>query len=130
MDILKVFFNGEDGKCKSLEFATSSWYHKPQIISAIAYQLQFYCNISFMFVCSSKYGCSQFPIKQSKSFPVHCLDFSYYKDKLPWVVPEFNDFADTKIYSPKEFFKYIEVLKNTWPDLFIDKISSITKLPF
>lgn len=31
MDILTVFFNGDDGKCKSLESATSSWYHKPVI---------------------------------------------------------------------------------------------------
>lgn len=122
MDILKVFFNSDDGKLKSLEFATSSWYHKPEIISAIAYKLQYYCNISFLFVCSSKYGCKQFSVKQSKSFPVNSIDFSYYKDKLPWIFAEFNDFADTRPYSPRLFFKFTQVLKDEWPDLFIDKI--------
>lgn len=122
MDILKVYFNDDDGKCRSLEFATSSWYHKPVIISAIAYKLQYYCNIRFLFACSSKYGYRQFPIEQSKNFPVHCLDFSYYKDKLPWIVAEFNDFADFNVYSPREFFNYIQILKDVWPDLFVDMI--------
>lgn len=130
MDILRVYFEGDDGKCKSLEFATSSWYHKPKIISAIAYSLQYYCNLTFLFVTSTKYGCAQFSVKQSMSFPVHCLNFAYYKDKLPWVVPEFNDYAKSGDFSPSKYFQYDKVLKETWPDLFVDNIGPLVKLPF
>lgn len=128
MDILEVYFIGEDGKCKSLQFATSSWYHKPEIISSIAFKLQHYCNIRFLFATSSKYGCRQFPVRQFRSFPVYCLDFVDYKTELPWIVPEFNDFASVE-FNPTDLIKNLKILKDTWPSLFVDEFL-VSELPF
>lgn len=131
MDILRVYFNGDDGKAKEFEFAMPSWYHKPKIISAVAFQLQYYLNRKFLFATSTKYGCSQFPVIQSKAFPVHNLLFAYYKKGLPWLTPEFNDCASHVVFEPRKFFKFNDILKNEFPEYCIDKINPYTpKMPF
>lgn len=125
MDIIRVYFNGDDGKVKEFSFACSSWYHKPKIISAIAYALQISCNQEFLFATSTKYGCAQFPVSQSKSFPVHNLTFLFYKKGLPWLVAEFNDYADFKPFVKRQYFKFDHVLKCDFPDLCIDVLCPV-----
>ena len=87
MDIIKIFF--KDGS--DAEVACSSWYHKPAILKSLAFCLQRYFDKEILFVCSSKYGCSQFLPKLVDSYFVHCVVFEHYKRNLPWIVPEFND---------------------------------------
>ena len=92
MDIITVFLSDRS----TVTVATSSWYHKPKILSAIAFQLEYFLRSKILFVASSKYGCRQFLPYQSISFPVNGFDKCDYKEGLPWLTPEFNDCAKDK----------------------------------
>lgn len=96
MDIITVFYFSPDSCIEKREqYASSSWYHKPAILSSIAAWFDKHAPSGLLvaFVCSSKYGCKQFEPVQSKSYPVHNLDKICYKQDLDWIVPEFNDNA-------------------------------------
>ena len=83
MEVLTLHFaNGS-----TRQVAVSDWYCKPAILGSLA------CRFGVLFITSDKYGCRQFCQRWSSSYPVHNIEFLDYKERLPWIVIEFNSNA-------------------------------------
>lgn len=100
MEVLTFYFSKDEKR----EVAVSDWYCKPAILRGLAQRF------GALFVLTNKYGCRQFTPRWSSSYPIHNIEFIDYKERLPWIVIEFNSFAKPgyDFYLLERLAKYYE----------------------